>query len=285
MILVFGKSGQVARELQKFHGVLSVGRDRVDFANYNQCGEIIHTLLPKLVINAVAFTSVDRAENEEKLANIVNGKAMLSMSKACQEINAPLVHISTDYVFDGTGDQEWKPEDPTCPLNAYGRSKLLGEKFVRQNCLNHAIVRTSWVFSQHGSNFLKSMLTLSKTKQHLSIVSDQIGGPTPASDLASACLTIGKSLITKEKMPGTYHFCGKPSVSWYDFAKEIFYHANKNIYLEPVLSKEYPVKAVRPLNSRLDCSNTFTTFVIPPSDWQAELKKIIGNLESDINGS
>ena len=190
MILVFGKTGQIASELQRFGGVVAFGREEADLSKPQSCADAIRRIAPKAVINAAAYTAVDKAEKNEELASVINGNSPIFMAKACKELNIPLVHISTDYVFEGTVGSPWTHKDPTAPQNAYGRSKLLGENGIRANCAKYVILRTSWVISEHGSNFVKTMLHLSKTRNMLEVVDDQIGGPTPARDVAAACLQI-----------------------------------------------------------------------------------------------
>ncbi|MDB9810495.1 dTDP-4-dehydrorhamnose reductase, partial [Planktomarina temperata] len=214
MILVFGKTGQVANELQRLSGVTALGREDVDLSDPAACAVAIREHAPKAVINAAAYTAVDRAEEEEHLATVINGDAPAAMAKACAELGIPLVHISTDYVFNGTGNTPYRPDDATEPQNAYGRSKLAGEQGIRNSRAVYAILRTSWVVSAHGTNFVKTMLRLSETRDALNVVSDQIGGPTPARDIAAACLQIANQLIQDTTKSGIYHFSGAPDVSW-----------------------------------------------------------------------
>lgn len=279
MILVFGKTGQVATELQRLSGVMALGREDVDLLDPNACAAAIREHAPKAVINAAAYTAVDRAEDEEHLATIINGDAPTAMAKACAELGIPLVHISTDYVFDGSGDTPWQPNDMTDPQNAYGRSKLAGEIGILESGAVHAILRTSWVISAHGANFVKTMLRLSETRDALNVVADQIGGPTPARDIAKACLQIANQLIQDTTKSGTYHFSGAPDVSWADFATEIFAQAGRTMTVAPISTAEYPTPAKRPLNSRMDCHSTEQIFGIKRPNWQDGLKEILKDLE------
>ena len=192
-LLVFGRTGQVARELQHLASVLALGRDAADLAQPGACAAAIHAHRPRAVINAAAYTAVDRAEDEADLATAINGAAPAEMALACAALNIPLVHISTDYVFPGTGHHPWAPGDMAQPANAYGRSKWAGEQGIRASGCTHAILRTSWVFSAHGTNFVKTMLRLSDTRDQISVVDDQIGGPTPARAIAAACLAIARA--------------------------------------------------------------------------------------------
>ena len=248
MIFVFGKTGQVATELQRLGGVVALGRDEVDLCDPAACADVIKRHAPKAVINAAAYTAVDHAENEEDLATIINGDAPTAMADICAALSIPLVHISTDYVFAGTGETPWSPNDPTAPQNAYGRSKLAGENGIRNSGADHAILRTSWVVSAHGANFVKTMLRLSETKDALTVIADQIGGPTPARDIAVACLQIVEQLIQDPSKSGTYHFSGAPEVSWSEFATEIFAQAGRTMTVNPIPTADYPTLAKRPLN-------------------------------------
>jgi dTDP-4-dehydrorhamnose reductase len=194
-------------------------------------------------------------------------------------LDIPLIHISTDYVFEGTGDAPWQPDDPTAPQNAYGRSKLAGEIGIRKSGAVHAILRTSWVVSAHGENFVKTMLRLSDTRDALNIVADQIGGPTPARDIAAACLQIAEQLIADPSKSGTCHFSGAPDVSWADFARAIFEQAGKAVSVTPIPTTDYPTPAKRPLNSRMDCSATEQVFGIARPNWREGLNMILQELE------
>lgn len=280
MILVFGKTGQVATELQRLGEVLALGRDQVDLANPAACADAIRTHAPSAVINAAAYTAVDRAEEEEALATFINGEAPTAMAQACAELDIPLIHISTDYVFAGTGDAPWQPDDPTAPQNAYGRSKLAGEIGIRNSGAVHAILRTSWVVSAHGANFVKTMLRLSDTRDALTVVADQIGGPTPARDIAAACLQIAEQLIADPSKSGTYHYSGAPDVSWANFAQAIFEQAGRAVTVTPIPTTDYPTPAKRPLNSWMDCGATQRAFGIPRPDWRDGLNMILQELES-----
>lgn len=276
-ILVFGRTGQVARELQRRAQVIALGRDAADLAQPETCAAAIRTHAPDAVINAAAYTGVDKAEADEALATIVNAAAPGAMAVAAAELGVPLVHISTDYVFAGDGTRPWQPDDPVAPLGAYGRSKLAGERAVTQAGGRAAILRTSWVFSAHGSNFVKTMLRLSETRDHLTVVADQIGGPTPASDIAATCLTMARALA-KGQNGGTYHFSGQPDVSWADFAREIFAQAGRATTVEGIPTSAYPTPAKRPLNSRMDCTSLARDFAVVRPDWRAGLTNVLKDL-------
>lgn len=279
MILVFGKTGQVASELQRLSGVMALGREDVDLSDPTACAVAIREHAPKAVINAAAYTAVDRAEEEEHLATLINGDAPTAMSEACAALDIPLVHISSDYVFNGIGNKPFSPEDAAEPQNAYGRSKLAGEIGIRESGAVCAILRTSWVVSAHGANFVKTMLRLSETRDALNVVADQIGGPTPARDIAMTCLHIAEQLIQEPSKSGTYHFSGAPDVSWAEFATEIFAQAGRTMTVTPIPTAEYPTPAKRPLNSRMDCCSTEQVFCIKRPNWQDGLKEILKDLE------
>lgn len=278
-LLVFGQSGQVATELaRRAPQAVFLSRNEADLSQPESCAEAIIAAAPQAVINAAAYTAVDRAESEEDLATRVNADAPAAMARACVGLGIPLVHVSTDYVFDGSGTAPRKPSDPTAPLNAYGRSKLGGENAIRAAGGCHAILRTSWVFSAHGNNFLRTMLRLSETRDTLSIVDDQVGGPTPAGAIAEACLTIAARLIENPDLSGTYHFSGAPDVSWAGFAQAIFAAAGREVAITGIPTADYPTPARRPLNSRLDCTATEAAFGLARPDWRAALPAILTEL-------
>ena len=279
MILVFGKTGQVATELQRLNGVMALGRVDVDLSDPQACAASIREHSPKAVINAAAYTAVDRAEDEEHLAFVINCDAPTAMAAACAELGIPLVHISTDYVFSGTGDAPYCPEDAAEPQNAYGRSKLAGEIGIRTSGAVCAILRTSWVVSAHGANFIKTMLRLSETQDAINVVADQVGGPTPARNIATVCLQIANLLIQDPSKSGIYHYSGVPDVSWAKFATEIFAQAGRTVTVTPISTTEYPTPAKRPLNSRMDCHSTEKVFGIKRPFWRDGLIEILKDLE------
>lgn len=277
-LLIFGRTGQVARELQQLAPVLALGRDAADLAQPGACAAAIQAHRPRAVINAAAYTAVDRAEAQEDLATAINGAAPAEMALACAALNIPLVHISTDYVFAGTDHRPWAPGDMAQPANAYGRSKWAGEEGIRASGCTHAILRTSWVFSAHGANFVKTMLRLSDTRDQISVVDDQIGGPTPARAIAAACLAITEQLQEAPEKTGTYHFSGAPDASWYAFARAIFRQAARPTRVQAISTSAYPTPAARPLNSRLECNTTTSVFGLARPDWHAGLKECLTQL-------
>lgn len=277
-VLVFGATGQVASELRRFADVRALGRDRVDLTDPDRAAEAIHVHRPDAVINAAAHTAVDAAESDEAAATVVNGDAPGAMARACADLGIPLVQISTDYVFSGAGTAAWRPDDPVAPLGAYGRSKLAGERAVRAAGGVHAILRTSWVFSAHGRNFVKSMLRLGTDRDTLNVVADQIGGPTSARAIAAACHCIALHLRDDPGATGTYHFAGVPDLSWADFARAIFSRAALPCRVTDIPAAHYPTPAARPANSRLDCSTTTAMFGLPRPDWRADLDDVLRDL-------
>jgi dTDP-4-dehydrorhamnose reductase len=280
MILVFGSTGQVARELSLHSGprrVICLNRAQVDLSNPALCAAAIARHRPDAVINAAAYTAVDRAEKEETLAHVINAQAPTAMARICADEGLPFVHLSTDYVFDGSDDTARTPDAPTGPQNAYGRTKLAGEQAIRAAEGAHTILRTSWVFSAHGTNFLKTMLKLAETRDALNVVDDQIGGPTPACGVAQALLQITDAMLDGQT-GGTHHYTGKPETSWADFAREIFAHASKTVSVTGIPTSEYPTPAARPLNSRLDCTSLRRTFSIEQPQWRTALVRIVKEL-------
>lgn len=277
-LLAFGQTGQVARELERL-GVRTLSRAEADLSDPEACAEVIMGSDASAIINAAAYTAVDRAEEEPALAHRINSAAPAAMAMACAARQIPLVHISTDYVFDGAGTGPFAPGDRVAPLGVYGDSKAAGEAKIRDAGAHFAILRTSWVFSAHGANFVKTMLRLGAEREALSVVSDQVGGPTPAAAIAQACVRMAECLQRDPSLTGTYHFSGAPDVSWADFARAIFAAARMEVGVTDIASADYPTAAARPLNSRLDCTATQTAFGISRPDWRAGLREVLAELE------
>lgn len=282
-LLVFGQTGQVARELARRcpSGVSPVflGRDQADLADPASCADAIAHHDCDAVINAAAWTAVDRAEAEENAATRVNGDSPGAMAHACGAKGIPFLHISTDYVFDGQGEAPFTTDHPTAPLNAYGRSKLAGEQAIRASGAHHLILRTSWVVSAHGQNFVKTMLRLGAERPALNVVADQVGGPTPAAAIADA-LFVAATALHDGAGGGTYHFAGAPDTSWADFARAIMAGAGFSCAVSDIPSSAYPTPAARPMNSRLDCSTLTRDFGIPRPDWHTGLAEILKELRA-----
>jgi len=279
-ILVFGKTGQVASELQAQAEVTALSRDQADLTDPAACAAAIADHAPDVVINAAAWTAVDKAEEDEAQATVINGDAPGAMARECAARTIPLVHISTDYVFAGDGQTPWTPDDPTGPLGAYGRSKLAGERAIAEAGGQWAVLRTSWVFSAHGNNFLKTMLRLSETRDALSIVEDQIGGPTPADRIAEACLVMARAMVDDRSKGGMHHFAGAPDTSWKGFAEEIFARAGREVAVTGIPTAAYPTPAQRPLNSRMDCSALKAQFGIDRPDWRGGIDRALAALRT-----
>ena len=278
VILVFGSTGQVARELAVLPDTECLSREIADLTNPSGCAAVIRQRQPDAVINAAAYTDVDRAETEEELATLINGEAPGAMALVCAELDIPFVTISTDYVFDGNGQSPWSPTDEPRPLGAYGRSKRAGEIAVAATSARWVILRTSWVVSAHGKNFVKTMLRLGTSRDHLSIVADQVGGPTPARDIAHACYKLACDMRGDPAKGGIYHYAGQPNVSWADFAREIFRQAELNCSVEDIPTSDYPTPATRPLNSRLGCADLARDFALTQPDWRSGLSCILSDL-------
>ncbi|MCE8009739.1 dTDP-4-dehydrorhamnose reductase [Aestuariivita sp.] len=280
-LLVFGEIGQLGQELIRRAGDVALevrGLEEADFTDPDACAGFVAATDADAVINAVAYTAVDKAEEQEDLALQINGTTPGAIARAAAARGLPLIHVSTDYVFDGSGDRPFLPDHPTGPLGAYGRTKLVGEDQVRAAGGPHAILRTSWVVSSHGHNFIKTMLKLGAERDRLTIVADQIGGPTPAAALADACIAAARGLLADPGKSGAYHVSGGPDVSWADFAREIFAQAGIDCEVADIPSSDYPTPAKRPLNSRMDNSSFEAAFGLPRPDWRAGLREILTDL-------
>lgn len=280
--LVFGKTGQVAVDLQraipKSWEAHFLGRKDADLADPEACANAILDFAPNVIINAAAYTSVDRAEDDTELAYTVNGAAPVAMAAAAKDTGAAFLHISTDYVFDGNGSAPFKPSDLTGPLGVYGASKLAGERGIAEAGGHWLVLRTSWVVSGHGANFVKTMLRLGEERDSLNVVDDQIGGPTPAQAIAEALAQCASAMHHGQK-GGLYHFAGAPAVSWASFARAIMEEAALDCRIDSIPTSDYPTPAQRPGNSRLDCSKLEHDFGIAQPDWRAHLPAIITELQ------
>ena len=284
-VLVFGKIGQVARALIASgpdHDVeiIPLGREVADLNDPQACADHIARSDADAVINAAAWTAGDAAETEEDAALIVNATAPGAMARACAAKKIPFVHISTDYVFDGSDGPAWLPDDPTQPLSAYGRTILEGEQQVMAAGGVAVILRTAWVFDGEGKNFVTTMLRLAETRDTLSVVADQTGGPTPAAAIADACLTVARRLVAGTGKAGIYHFTGAPDVTWAGFARAIFASAGQDVTVQDITTAEYPTPAKRPANSRLNCASREADYSIARPDWQAALDRMISERSS-----
>ena len=281
-ICLLGGSGQVGTEILRLAGpdlaLTSLGREAADLSDPAACAAIVAGTDADVVINVAAYTAVDQAESEEDLAAVINAEAPAAMARAAADRGLPFLHVSTDYVYDGSGTAPFTPDSPTGPLNAYGRTKLAGDLGVIAAGGPHAILRTSWVFSAHGSNFVGTMLRLGREREKLTIVADQVGGPTAAADIARALVTIARAFHEGRGQSGVYHFSGARDVSWADFAREIFTQAGIGCAVEDIPTSAYPTPAIRPSNSRLDCASTEAVFGIKRPDWRRSLTDVLKEL-------
>lgn len=284
-ILVFGKNGQVARALQNAAKgdvkLTALGRADCDLMKLGTASAAIAEAKPDIVINAAAYTAVDKAESEPQAAARLNTDAPAEIAAAVQIAGAQFIHLSTDYVFDGVSPERLHENDQTNPLNAYGATKRDGEIAVLAAHPDTIILRTSWVFSENGTNFVKTMLRLGNERDELSIVADQIGGPTDAYDIAAAILSIAAKKHRGAPGAGLYHFQGAPSVSWAAFATKIFDLANLDVKVSPIKTVDYQTPATRPLNTILDCAAIERDFGIAQPDWRIGLRRVIAALNDE----
>lgn len=288
--LITGANGQVGycltQQLQGKHEILAVDRDELDITDQSAVKNAVENFRPDVIINAAAHTAVDRAETEVELSEAINVKGPQYLAEAAKNVDAAILHISTDYVFDGQREGKYKETDATDPQGVYGKTKLEGEQAVAKTNDKFIVLRTAWVFGEHGNNFVKTMLRLAKTRDTLGVVADQIGGPTYAGDIAASLIQIAEKIIAGEDVQyGIYHFTGEPYVSWCDFAKAIFTEAvSQNIlekapHVNAITTADYPTPAKRPANSCLDLTKIQRVFGIQPSNWQKALKNIKAYME------
>ena len=286
-LLIIGKDGQLSTELARqaldreaIAGFTQLGLDQVDLTRPETGGAAIRNHEADVVINATAYTAVDKAEEDWKLAYQINAEGPKLMAEAAAQKGVPFLHVSTDYVFDGTGDARWQESDATGPLGVYGASKLAGEEAVVAAGGAHAILRTSWVFSAFGNNFVKTMLRLGQERDALRIVNDQVGGPTAASDIAAALLDMAAAYVNDTPESGVFHYAGSPDASWADFATEIFAQSRLSVDVTGIPTTDYPTPATRPLNSRLDCRKIARVFGIDTPDWRKSLSDVLKELNT-----
>ncbi len=286
-VLVIGSNGQVGHELmmraRTFPALTVIGltRAQLDLVHADRIAPALDIAQPDIVINAAAWTAVDRAETEQAAAFAINGDAVAVLAEHCTQRTIPLLHLSTDYVFDGSGTRPWLASDSPAPLGTYGRSKLAGEMAARR-CPQHLVLRTSWVFGAHGNNFVRTMVRLAGERDRLRVVADQIGGPTWAGHLADALLTLAERHAHGEALPwGLYHYAGQPWVSWHQFATETLTEAHRLGLIEQlptieaISTAEYPLPAPRPLNSRLDMQDTTRALGLSAPNWRDGLQQVL----------
>ena len=289
-ILVTGNRGLLGRDLvpmleREGYAVDGADADTLDITQENQIRQAIDSRRPNLVINCAAYTAVDGAESEKEKAFAVNRDGAGFLAKACARSELPMIHLSTDYVFDGTKRSPYVENDPARPLSTYGLSKWEGERAIRSCLEEHVILRTSWLFGTYGQNFVKTILRLAKERDPLRVVADQEGCPTWAGDLSRAITRLaGEIFRDKKSVPwGTYHFCGKGQTTWYDFAISILEEGGKRAQLKavrvtPIRTSDYPTPAKRPTWSVLDCGKIERTFAIHPRPWLEGLLNVLDTL-------
>jgi len=277
-VAVFGANGQLGRAFIAALGDAAQGLDRndCDLADGHAIAPVLDRLRPSLVINAAAWTAVDDAESAREAAMRVNAEAPGHIARWCAHHQVPLVHFSTDYVFAGSGTRPWRETDPTAPCNAYGHSKLAGERRIAAEDGRYLIFRTSWVYARRGRNFLTAMQALARSQDTLDVVADQIGAPTYAPSLARAVLRILDRIGGEARFPaGIYHLCGGGETSWYGFASAIFTTCRRRPHLNPIASDARPTPARRPHNSRLAQDRVARRFGIALPHWRDDLDKAL----------
>mgnify|MGYP001815721267 FL=1 len=288
-LLITGANGQLGRGIidasqSKDCRVQAPPEEVLDITDPGKVDRVVTDLQPDIVINTAAYTQVDKAETEEALAFKINKTGCAHLARICAKKRIPLVHISTDYVFDGQKGAAYRETDPISPLGVYGRSKSEGEIEIRSILKEHIILRTSWLYGIHGQNFVKTMLGLATGKNEIRVVADQYGCPTSATDLAQTILTLCGHLYSKPKTNwGTYHYCGSGVISWHTFAEKIMeltrqHRGPHTASVKPVTTAEYHTRAARPMYSALDCSRIHKHFGINPQPWQKSLEEAIGQL-------
>jgi dTDP-4-dehydrorhamnose reductase len=288
-IAVIGREGQIAHHLQTIgrangHSVYAAGRPEADLTRPETVGNLLDRMRPDLVVNAAAYTAVDKAESESEQAFLVNATGVGELARLCARFDLPLVHISTDFVFDGSRRTPYTEADPVLPLSVYGASKAAGETSLRRSLDRHVIIRTSWVYGAHGSNFVKTMLRLGSERAELSVVDDQRGSPTSAAEIAAAIIQISPRLLASPDpgLWGTYHLTGAYETTWHGFAAEIFRQAavrgGKVCRLKPISTAEYPAPARRPAYSVLDNTKFISAFGFGLPDWRASLAECLAEL-------
>jgi dTDP-4-dehydrorhamnose reductase len=285
-MLITGANGQLGSEIVRQatdmgYDLLGVDLPEHDITQPETVNRLIQDYGPSLVLNAAAFTQVDLAESQEKLAWAVNADAALNLALACSGQDIPLIHISTDFVFDGKKKTPYLESDPVAPLSVYGKSKAAGDDHIRDNLENHVIVRTSWLYGVQGNNFVKTMIRLASERETLNVVADQFGCPTTAADLANALLTISRAIFSSPDIRwGTYHYCGQGIVSWHQFAQAIIdmakkYRDLKANQVNPIPTSAYPTPAIRPAYSAMNCDRILKQFGVHQHPWKDSLKQTI----------
>ncbi|HMO33301.1 MAG TPA: dTDP-4-dehydrorhamnose reductase [Lacibacter sp.] len=282
IVLVTGANGQVGKELKALHGnfpqfrFVFASREDLKLHHFGLVENYFIGLRPQYCINCAAYTAVDKAESEADMAFLVNGEAVGNLAAVCRTYHTQLIHLSTDYVFDGEQEQPYRTDDATGPVSVYGRSKLLGEQRCRAEAPDSLIIRTAWVYSEFGNNFVKTMLRLMHERPAINVVNDQVGAPTYAADLAGAVLHI---IASGTWEPGIYHYSNKGRISWYDFAVAIRNAIGSACVVNPIPTSDYPTPARRPRFSLLDCSRIEEVYGLRIPDWNDSLLRCLHRLE------
>ncbi|MFL6845434.1 MAG: dTDP-4-dehydrorhamnose reductase [Allosphingosinicella sp.] len=286
-ILVTGREGQLARSLLDRSGeadLKALGRPELDLERPESIGPAIAAAAPDVVVNAAAYTAVDQAEDEPERAFRINAEAAGEVAAAARRAGARIIQISTDYVFDGTGQGPYDETAPTRPIGAYGRSKLAGELAVAEANPDHVVLRTAWVYSPYGRNFLKTMLAAAQAQDELDVVADQRGSPTAAGDIADGILALVRRWRDRPELGlgGTYHLAGSGEASWFDFAEEIFRQARRHglatARVKPISTADWPTRAARPMNSVLDSRRFAADFGYRAPAWQESTAAVVAAL-------
>lgn len=266
--------------------VAGLSHSELDITDAAAVDRAVRSSRSSLIVNVAALTAVDRTESDAATAFAVNCDGAAHVAEACARAGVPLIHLSTDYVFDGTKREPYVEDDPVSPINVYGASKAAGEELVRRGWRQHIILRTSWVYGAHGTNFVKTMLRLGRERRDLRVVNDQTGNPTAATDLAAAITQIAGKLASGTNAWGTYHLCGAGAVTWYDFARHIFAlrHADRDQppIVRPTTSREFAAPARRPANSRLDCRRIGSVFGVGCPPWEVSLARLLPEIEQGL---
>ncbi len=284
-LAVTGKNGQVVSALLALASaeleIVALGRPELDLAQPETVLKTLREVKPDAVVSAAAYTAVDKAESEQDIAFAVNRDGAKAVAQAASDLSIPLIHLSTDYVFDGNKDTAYVESDPTGPTSVYGRSKLEGERAVSEATDNYVVLRTAWVYSEYGNNFVKTMLRLSENRDEINVVADQFGCPTSANDIAAAVVTIARKLVEDSSAPlrGVFHLSGTGETNWANFAKQIFAFSaetgGKSIVVNDITTAQYPTPARRPANSRLDCSKLEEVYGIKLPSWQTSTRAVV----------
>lgn len=274
-VLVCGAKGQLGSEIKALQkGYFYTQKSDLDITDKKAVLDFVKHNKIQVIVNCAGYTQVDKAEDEPAICNKINHLGVKNLAEICSDLGVYLIHISTDYVFDGMKTQPYKEEDMPNPKTVYGMTKLAGERAIQQRCDNYLILRTSWLYSQYGGNFVKTIQRLSQEKEILKVVSDQIGSPTYAKDLAKFIVYLIEKKEYQNKQ-GVYHFSNKGMISWFEFAKEIVHLSKNKCEVLPCSSEEYPTKAIRPKYSVLDTSKLEKDFHYSLSDWQESLSKLL----------